>query len=282
MPSADASATVNAASKDACLHFAEKVCDKEKACAPSVLESTYADLAACTHTVAASCEAHLVPPRSATTPESIARCAEARTASCEALLGDPPVACRMTGQGASGSPCAEGAQCAGGFCERDPSRRCGTCRDLPKLQSPCIGAALCDWGLICKNGQCQRRAELGESCKDVACNGALRCSKGQCVAPAEVGQRCDDSDASAPACDGLVGLVCQKSTHTCILPKHAKLGEKCSSETTCLGGAHCAPSAVCERDAREGDPCRPGGSPCVEPAQCLAGVCATLDPTACR
>ena len=281
-PSASASALPSIELEDACRAYAQKVCEKQKDCAPAVVESSYGDVAKCAVVEAKSCSAHLAPPRSGTTPKGLSACAEARVASCESLLGDPPEACRMTGQGVSGSPCAEGAQCSGGFCERDPNRPCGTCRDLPKKQDPCIGSALCGWGLICKSGQCQTRGELGDSCSDIACNGTLRCSKGQCVAPAERGQRCDASDREAPSCNGRVGLICKSSTHVCVLPKYAKLGERCNAETPCAFGAHCGISSACERVPSEGDPCAPGGPHCVEPAQCLAGVCTTLDASKCR
>lgn len=155
---------------------------------------------------------------------------------------------------ADGTACAEGFQCASGFCKKAKNTTngseasCGTCAATLGEGAECDSDGECSEGLDCVFGAkrtCAKpaRAAAGSKCQPFqrdACAEGLVCNRtgtaGEttCQAPAKAGAGCYDDYA----CEG--DLVCSDDDDTCVAA--AAEGASCAT-TDCKSGLACDPSS---------------------------------------
>jgi hypothetical protein len=165
--------------------------------------------------------------------------------------------------------CAADAECQSGRCVR------GSCAaphaflaiaNGVQAGKPCGGTAggACggDITLVCSDGTCQGRRDLGEPCEvNSSCRLGLACTSGRCAllsSPAGEGEPCGIYNECSE------GTFCFRKT--CERP--AAAGEECAGRS-CASGHYC-PSCAEQRCRERGA----DGSECLEDSACSSGFCA--------
>jgi hypothetical protein len=283
----------------ACADFATTNCQKLQACAPSILQTDYGDLATCAARFQLAC-----PPGPATIGstwkpgalEGCSRSLEAQTCTdylTGYLSGESPGACALTGSIPLGSSCAVDSQCASGFCQTLAANSCGACATRSPVGGACAYPADCEQtGLTCVGGSCVPLAVLGAECDEThPCQPLLYCSaNGMCVARLGLGATCDSTIPNP--CDLTLSLTCSLDSK-CVVAPIASIGAPCGSTaggavTVCESSGECltpggSTLGTCQAAAADGTTCNPTLGPyCMPPAACLGAECTILDPATCH
>ncbi len=190
------------------------------------------------------------------------------------VAGKPP-----RGTLADGSPCVDDAQCAGGACLHEPTKRCGACVATPAIESRCATSSDCGPAeLTCMGGVCVPRREVSEQCtRDDDCRVGLSCIYGQCaIGSMTEGEVCIPG---SNACDPREALRCIGEEWTrCVRYEVLSIGASCVGDAMGLpvicGGVdtYCRAS-----DFRCVQRTPPGGA-CTHDVECGEGAaCLQLD-----
>jgi hypothetical protein len=297
----------------ACEAYARANCARQQACSNGFLITrVYADLATCEQRTRDGCVASLAANGTGQTPANVQACAAAfPTVACADLLnGDNlPAACATpVGRLAMGAACRYAAQCQSSFCAVPTGTNCGTCGPRPSAGAPCNGPGApvgCGGGgLSCVGetatapGTCLALGARGSLCDATRpCGAGLSCTPVAVTAPRRtcepagttVGAAC--GGASAPGCDGALGLACNPMTRTCATISVVAAGvacglrddgtfAACANSGDCQGYTLMTPRGTCRASAAEGAACdRAQGPFCRTPASCVtagggtAGTC---------
>ena len=196
---------------------------------------------------------------------------------------------------AQGGACADGWQCATGFCSFASGAACGTCAQPPGVGSACRANSDCAYGLVCTGASadaltCVAPVPAGAKCDAThPCEAPNQCAasrgaaQGTCRAGAKYGQSCE-----TVSCDVTAGLICIGGL--CDTFDVAGPGEPCGNRggyTFCTSNACDIPTGqfegTCRQFAEEGGACDDiNGSNCRPGIPCIGGVCRVPDPTSCR
>lgn len=165
-----------------------------------------------------------------------------------------------------GTICSDDAQCRSGHCAA------GACAAFihPARGEPCAGDGRCRANLVCLEGVCADRLDVGEACAfDAQCVADAVCRNGQCESldvcarAAPLGGPC----ISGGCADG---ATCDSRTHTCVaLPD---VGAPCTSPVNCPPNLRCDLQLMqCGPGKADGDSCSVGFE-CANNA-CVQGIC---------
>lgn len=278
--------------ESACAGLVQAVCGRLEECFPIAIRASYKDVAQCKERQTSSCLKIFNAPGSTVTPEKADACTSGYNAlSCEALLaGSSPEACRFAGTLTDGTPCGDGAQCTGRNCRKTGGNTCGACSTRGAAGATCQASGDCLDELTCAGGKCVAPAKAGAACStNQPCEASLRCANGTCAQPLAAGTTCESG--ANDACDRLKGFFCDPTAKVCKEVKFANAGEACGlvngTFVACAAAGHCKTGAngqgTCQAAAADGQPCDTKNGPsCIEPADCVNGVCTLPDPAACK
>ncbi len=241
------------------------------------------------------CMPALTAPGTSATPDKLDSCATAvDTLMCDALYTrNTPMACiPAAGKLANGSACGDDAQCMSTYCKKPAGNVCGVCGARSTAGGACSIDADCDYQLACANSVCVAYGALGASCDaGHPCAQPNVCKSGTCAAPAEAGQPCTPSLGGGD-CDQTKGLFCNPSSATagvCAIATFVGPGQPCGlvggGVVGCSGGGLCKRTGLmgtCVAPAADGAACdATNGPPCLQPAECVGGVCKLPNPAGC-
>lgn len=286
------SATTSSSPEAACASLVDAVCGRLESCFPLTIRVAYKDVAQCKERQTTSCLKTFNAPGSTVTPADADACTSAYAAlSCDALLGgSAPEACRFAGSLTDGTPCGDGAQCVGRNCRKAAGSTCGACSTRAAAGATCQASNDCLDELTCAGGKCVAPAKAGAACSStLPCEAPLRCANGVCAQPLAAGATCEPGPNDA--CDRLKGLFCDPTSKACKEVKLANAGEACGlvngTFVACAAAGRCKTGptgqGTCLAAAADGQPCSDKDGPsCIEPADCVNGVCTLPDPASCK
>jgi hypothetical protein len=277
-----------------CSDYASAYCAKLVACSPLELRLTFGDEATCVRRAALVCAPFADQPGTSWTPAKLGACARSiAAASCVEAMTRVTADCAATpGTLSNGAACSQSTQCASSYCSsgaappsEDGGVPCGTC-EVSRVP-PVIGcgdAGACVSPEMClPDGTggvgCRRLPEEGEPClASGGCDFGLTCIASVCSRPKGAGASCTE----LTECDVSKSLLCISST--CQMPTWVEPGSPCHTPDRLCSGGKCMADgfdpnspATCMAWAADGSPCDPiQGSPCLDPAICLAGKCQLL------
>lgn len=308
----------------ACTDMVHATCSLRDTCSTNSYENVhlYGSELICEQRSVAECVSALNAKDTGQTPAHIEGCVTAYASyGCSDFYdNNPPGPCLPpAGTGAMDSPCGGNAQCTSTFCAVSEFQVCGTCQPLPVVGASCQVNVDCGRDLVCAipanatAGTCAAWVASGGMCLtgSMPCQATLACvgdnvtsgTKGTCQTQgATVGAACDGTRATAPNCNGDLGLVCipkaaGSAVGTCqpftLVAAGATCGDIGSAPITgfavCQAGAECiktvvtATTGTCMAPAADGSPCDNDptkGPPCLPPAKCVttsssgtAGTC---------
>lgn len=259
------------------------MCTRLNTCAPVLVAYQFGDLATCEARGALTCElAQGLAGVGGAWPTSACTGATS-SATCEQVLErDFGAACTPApGTLIDGMACFAGRQCKGGACKSAKGQTCGVCGPAQDAAGPCTNHGDCKGALGCFNGNCGKFRLAGESCGAnlPMCRLDLFCSGGTCTKPAGAGQACDKTHPLS--CAYLTqSLWCKAGT--CAKMKFATAGEACDADTICPANLCIEASKTCGAFAKDGEACDDTTKPCIEPADCVAGLCKLPNPASCK
>jgi hypothetical protein len=195
---------------------------------------------------------------------------------------------------AVGSACNTSSDCGDSF---DCSG--GKCQARAAIGEQCSGTSSCVKNAYCDSaGTCAAKLAAGGTCtSDTACQSSLVCGAGgACKKPTlgALGASCELSEARS--CNVYAGLRCDVSSKTCVTETWPVVGEACgtfvvdggtSNIPFCSGGARCVVDqstgqGTCMAPIADGLACSStAGPPCINPAECVGGVCTLPNSTSC-
>ncbi len=313
--SSSESSTTSISADQACTELSDLLCDKIAACSPVFLAQGYGDLATCKARSKANCVQEHAAPSTSASPDRTSACVKAAASiTCQELIDNQlPAGCQPDPGGIDdGKACGTDAQCKSGFCGFDGDKKlCGVCGPKPEEGGACIDND-CPSGLKCHAGKCLKPAPAGTPCDaNVLCATGTTCVSGTCTKTlATAGADCDPAGATMPACDALAGFLCLDSGGggKCYETTIAAIGAECGIDvdTTvtpaviekvigCEKAGWCEGldtakgkfKGTCKAAAADGAACVADagfekGPGCVEPAECIDGVCKLPEAAACK
>jgi hypothetical protein len=259
----------------ACEKWAQSVCGRFAACGSGELLSLFANESDCIDREAHdACPVHFFGP-SSWTPAALGTCATdvAQLACTDLAQRTYPASCRPApGFGANGASCFANGDCQSGLCDNNHEFFLenwgflgGTCVQAIEDNQPCSSDTS-------SPGQCRsyRCNATKHTCTPRGQNPATCDSDDDC----SIGYACDVnaaacrplSAAGGPCggstgrkCSGLLGLVCDDTTHTCAPQKLPTAGKACQALDTCGGGSYCDATlflgGTCQEQAEAGESC---------------------------
>jgi hypothetical protein len=280
-----------------CAAGALKVCNKFQECIPAAFKSAWGTITDCVTRTGIACVAQLAPPGATATTEDWNTCAgKLGSATCAEFISGT-VGCKLpSGTLPIGAPCGVDHQCQSSNCAVT-NDSCGTCAPpLPGEKETCVDGCA-DSTLACVTDTtgaktCVKRVSAGAACSDASpCLAAYVCtSSGSCALPRTLGQTCDATNATAPPCNGALGLYC--SAGICVAYQFADAGAACglvgTESVVCTGAAFCrvptdSKTGTCVAPAPDGAPCDLANGPyCMSGASCSGGTCVLADPSLCK
>lgn len=316
--SSESSSPATVTEEQACTELSNLVCDKIAACSPTFLSQGWGDVATCKSRSKLECMQGFSAPSTSATPADTSACVKAAASiTCEQLIDNQlPDSCKPKPGGIDdGKACGADAQCKSGFCGFDDDKKiCGVCGPKPAEGGACVDDD-CPSGLKCHLGKCAKPAAVGATCDDaVLCGAGTTCVSGTCTkGVATEGAECDPAGKTKPACDSLAGFVCLEpsgpgSGGKCYKVAVAAIGGECGldidmaasppvikSLTGCEKAGWCEGldtakgkfKGTCKAAAADGAACVADagfekGPGCLEPAECVDGVCKLPDAAACK
>ncbi|HVY45802.1 MAG TPA: hypothetical protein VHB21_07985 [Minicystis sp.] len=296
--------------KQACGDYAHALCSRYGNCSNGFwVVSTFGDEMNCEFRLEQQCEAALLAPDAGDSGDDIEACATALpNESCIDLFDhNPPPACiPKAGPRENGAACGTGSQCKTGWCELDVGSTCGSCSGTPLAGSQCLGDVECGPGLVCHRGYCAKPVGNGAACNTtttpclagLSCVGASMTTMGTCQpAGNTTGVACDPQEATAPGCNGALGLYCHPAIKKCEKTVLVDAGQPCgivmNHLVQCKGDGKCQipqgmAMGTCAAAIGDTQPCNvDSGPPCQTPSKCVPGdmppdgVCTFPDPSVC-
>jgi hypothetical protein len=290
---------------DACLEYAQTLCERKQACGAPLFAATYESPAACEQRETAACARRRDADGSGLTSDVVTACRDdLAAATCTTVLDPELSRCVARGTRPDASACFFDEQCLGGNCFREAADNlCGSCRTLGEVGAACFqdpdDGASCGPGLQCvgQPGTCQPVPVSieGETCDPASfrrCATTLFCNAAEvCVRQLAEDEPCTEL---LTECDLAQHLYCDPQVARCRpVPLHGA-GESCllgaPEGGVCRPGFSCGLGLLCEPwlaagatcDESSTQDCGPGlacaaSATCVEVADltCAGG---TIDP----
>ena len=293
-----ATVTIDKVATDA----AQAYCARLQACAPSVLQAFYGDVATCAVAFSGDVVRGYHGTGVTQTPDQVAACAAAiPQATCADLLSrKTPAACKpAAGTLADGAACAADVQCQGSRCKVALGQTCGVCGAPGAAGTACGIDNDCGDGLACVANKCTAYGDEKATCDAThPCRLDLACNAGACGAPNPVGTACTAADG----CNAAMGIVCNPQSKKCDTlasgGPNAPCGfvgghiAQCTSGSLCVAINTTTYQGTCSKAAAVGAACDTAAGPtCAPGAICAcasnvdggcAGTCKQRDPAACH
>jgi hypothetical protein len=274
-----------------CSALANIVCEAVSSCAPFFLTIFFGDMDTCASSLGANCE-HF---QEVGQPLDMTACSQALAAPyCHAVLsagldfaGVPELCSLPRGSASAGASCGADTDCESLVCVGKGLPQpdsCGSCAAAVGDGGSCDSAHVCTPDLVCNVTTCAAPAMPGSSCNkssNLRCPGGTACVGGICQPHGSLDASCDN--ATGELCDEAHGLACKASA--CAEVVVASEGQPCGATAfaDCAGGLFCHPStSACVAESSLGGSCGDGGTSCLSPIYCNAGVCAYLPNDTCQ
>jgi len=198
---------------------------------------------------------------------------EAQHRACS-VPGKPPL-----GVLPDGTPCVDGAQCAGGACIREGDKRCGACARARAGGDACVSTADCgESELYCAGHVCAPRRDVdGECGSDGECRIGLSCIHGRCaIGTMREGEVCI---SGSNACDPREALRCIGEEWTrCVRYEVIATGDSCVAAAMGLPAICGGAATYCRSSDWRCVAPTPAGGACAADVECGAdGACVQLD-----